>query len=170
MSEIDATNQRSVMPKKLEELKTIIKNCLRCKSQLVLKCARDIERKKFCSRSCRTLYLFQCGVIRHGKKHSDATRAKLSVAMLRRRASGYTGPSSPKSKERLSGRGYYSIGRKRTHQIVAESIIGRPLQNNEVVHHIDSNKLNNDPSNLVVMTRSEHNGLHAKQRWANKNA
>jgi len=31
---------------------------------------------------------------------------------------------------------------------------------NTVVHHIDGNKLNNDPLNLCLMTRSEHCKLH----------
>ena len=34
--------------------------------------------------------------------------------------------------------------------------LGRKLSFNEVVHHKDNNKRNNDLSNLEVMTRSEH--------------
>lgn len=30
------------------------------------------------------------------------------------------------------------------------------------VHHIDQNKLNNDPSNLLILTKSEHIALHNK--------
>ena len=40
---------------------------------------------------------------------------------------------------------------------------GRKLRSDEVVHHIDGNKLNNDVSNLEVLSRSEHNGIHAKE-------
>lgn len=39
--------------------------------------------------------------------------------------------------------------------------VGRKLNSNEVVHHIDGNKSNNDLSNLALMTRSEHARLHA---------
>lgn len=42
------------------------------------------------------------------------------------------------------------------HRVVAEQMLGRPLKRNEIVHHIDGNKHNNDPSNLQVMTQSEH--------------
>lgn len=41
---------------------------------------------------------------------------------------------------------------------------GRKLQSDEVVHHIDGNELNNDLSNLEVLSRSEHNSLHARKR------
>ena len=33
-----------------------------------------------------------------------------------------------------------------------------------VVHHIDHNRSNNDPSNLVMMTASEHTRLHCAER------
>ena len=48
-----------------------------------------------------------------------------------------------------------------THRAVAEQILGRPLRPGEVVHHIDGNKLNNDPSNLMVFaSQSEHAKYH----------
>jgi len=54
----------------------------------------------------------------------------------------------------------YSNGRKRyEHQIVAEDLLGRPLESNEVVHHIDANRSNNSPDNLVVMKRNEHDKI-----------
>ena len=33
------------------------------------------------------------------------------------------------------------------------------------VHHIDENKLNNSPGNLLVLTKSEHRTLHNKKHW-----
>ena len=42
------------------------------------------------------------------------------------------------------------------HRVVAEQMIGRPLLPGEIVHHIDGNKQNNDPSNLQVMTQGDH--------------
>lgn len=46
------------------------------------------------------------------------------------------------------------------HRVVVENTLGRKLRENEIVHHIDGNKRNNDPSNLVVMTRAEHSRIH----------
>lgn len=46
------------------------------------------------------------------------------------------------------------------HILVAEKKIGRYLEKDEVVHHINGNKLDNSPENLLVMKRSEHVGYH----------
>lgn len=50
------------------------------------------------------------------------------------------------------------------HRLIAERKLGRSLKPNEVVHHIDGNKYNNDPDNLCVMSRSEHAKLHLTGR------
>lgn len=46
---------------------------------------------------------------------------------------------------------------------VMEQILGRKLTSDEIVHHIDGNKLNNDPANLQIMTRAEHARLHMRE-------
>lgn len=48
------------------------------------------------------------------------------------------------------------------HRHIMEEHLGRGLTRDEVVHHIDGNPMNNDLSNLVVMSRSEHTKLHMK--------
>lgn len=49
------------------------------------------------------------------------------------------------------------------HVVIMESIIGRRITRNEHVHHKDRNKLNNDPSNLQLLTISEHSALHRRE-------
>lgn len=46
------------------------------------------------------------------------------------------------------------------HDLIMEKHLGRKLENNEVVHHVDRDRSNNDISNLQLMTRSEHSKLH----------
>lgn len=46
------------------------------------------------------------------------------------------------------------------HQLIVEKHIGRYIKKGEVVHHIDGNKANNDISNLLLLTSSEHAKLH----------
>lgn len=53
---------------------------------------------------------------------------------------------------------------KREHRIIAEEILGAPLPDGAVVHHVDGNKLNNSPSNLLICkSKSEHRLIHARQ-------
>lgn len=48
-----------------------------------------------------------------------------------------------------------------THMLVAEQKLGRQLLPDEVVHHKDLNKLNNDPDNIMVFaTNSDHVRFH----------
>lgn len=53
------------------------------------------------------------------------------------------------------------------HILVAEKKIGRKLKKSEVVHHLDFNRANNKPGNLLVLLRSQHRVLHA---WMEKGA
>lgn len=59
--------------------------------------------------------------------------------------------------------------RRGLHRINAEYIIGRKLTKDEVVHHKDHNGLNNDLSNLEVMTKAEHDALHTLNMIGDKN-
>lgn len=47
------------------------------------------------------------------------------------------------------------------HRQIAENKLGRPLRFGEIVHHIDGDKRNNDPSNLeVLIDQSRHAKRH----------
>ncbi len=40
------------------------------------------------------------------------------------------------------------------HKIVAEKMLGRKLTDKEVVHHLDENRSNNSPDNLLILEES----------------
>lgn len=46
------------------------------------------------------------------------------------------------------------------HIIIAEESLGRKLQENEVVHHLNGDRSNNRSANLLVVDRSQHAKLH----------
>lgn len=51
------------------------------------------------------------------------------------------------------------------HVLIAEELLDRPLKEGEVVHHLDENRSNNSPDNLIVL----YNGMHVKlHKWLNK--
>lgn len=106
-----------------------------------------------------------------GKSLSEETKKKISdshkkggIGAKKLRCDGYVGiyfPDHPKS----SKDGYIM-----EHILVMESLIGRHLCDNEVVHHINKQKTDNRKENLVLMTKSEHMSLHSKERWEKKHA
>lgn len=85
------------------------------------------------------------------------------------------GADAPRWKggRQLSSHGYVVIwtpvGRKYEHILVAEKALGRNLKNygtgnpdTEVVHHINGDKQDNRPANLLVCTHRYHTELHHK--------
>lgn len=46
------------------------------------------------------------------------------------------------------------------HRLAAFGLIGRPLQPGEEVHHIDGDKKNNAPDNLMVVDPETHRRIH----------
>lgn len=65
----------------------------------------------------------------------------------------------------LKPSGYIEITRgsnkgKLEHILIIEKRIGRKILMDEVVHHIDGDKTNNNENNLALMTRSGHARLH----------
>ena len=57
---------------------------------------------------------------------------------------------------RADSKGYVAA-----HTLVMEEHMGRYLTDNEIVHHVDFNRHNNEIQNLVVMDREEHRSMHS---------
>lgn len=55
---------------------------------------------------------------------------------------------------------------KYEHIVTAEKMLGRQLKEGEEVHHLDLNRSNNSPDNLLVLNGPMHSKLHT---WLDKN-
>lgn len=55
---------------------------------------------------------------------------------------------------------YLKLNGRHMHRVVFEMFLGRKLKRNEIVHHIDGNRHNNDISNLEMMSQARHASLH----------
>jgi len=53
------------------------------------------------------------------------------------------------------------------HRLIMEKQIGRLLTPNDIVHHINENKTDNNIENLELMTRSEHSRQHRLKEYRN---
>lgn len=63
------------------------------------------------------------------------------------------------------GKTYAKSYGRHAHRVAAEEVLGRPLRPGEVVHHIDGNKRNNNPDNLMVFpSQAEHARWHNEHR------
>lgn len=80
------------------------------------------------------------------KRHGEPVRKKLFVGWYIKDGYKYV----------MVGKRHYEP----EHRVVMERFLGRKLKSQEHVHHEDENKLNNSPSNLRVLSRSEHMRIH----------
>lgn len=113
--------------------KSVITQCFTCNKDIVLK-PHQIRDHNFCSKQCQNVW-------KGTKTGESSSQWRGGIYMTNQ---GYRFLRQPD--------GTY----KAEHRIVMEEKIGRELLSDEVVHHIDEDKLNNDINNLQLMTRSEH--------------
>lgn len=97
-----------------------------------------------------------------GRRHSIETRKKMSSIFgdqhplwkggVTRLSNGYLAyTNSPQNNENRN---------KYVHQVIARQKYGRWANDSEHIHHLDGNKLNNHPDNLLLMSASAHAKLH----------
>ena len=78
---------------------------------------------------------------------------------------------TPETREKLrkahldtgEGRTYAKEYSRHAHRVVMERKLGRTLKPGEIVHHIDGDKRNNDPDNLMLFPSvAEHSRYHMR--------
>lgn len=122
---------------------TLIEYCARCGAPVHrFPSARKRSPRAFCSRACHMALLNK---ELNPTRMTEETREKLRQARLN------TGEQ----------KSYAKLYSRHEHRIIAERILGRQLKPDEVVHHIDGNKRNNAPENIMVFpNQSEHMRWH----------
>ena len=128
-----------------------------------------VKRHNFCCRQC--LADFSNRVKNPGGYSSlkDYAGQSRNMAEINRRMNPTRMTPKVRSKMRQAhlqdehnGKTYAKFYGRLVHRLVAEKAIGRKLRDGEVVHHIDGNRRNNDPENLMVMLAAEHGCLHLR--------
>ena len=116
-------------------------------------CLRELAKKFGCSRQCMCDRMREAGIPRLPPWSQPGSRNPAWKGGRHIDADGYILIHQPDHPYATAG------GYVREHRLVMEAMIGRYLERDEVVHHRDGNKQNNDPSNLELFP---HNGDHLK--------
>lgn len=155
--------------KRFKEFKKIEKFCETCEKRLILNNMRDVERKKYCSKSC-----LGKGITKHRKVnwiYKDCPICGNEFTFYPSQKKKYCSRlcfAEKPLKTTLSHRGYILNWNRKTkqreyeHVQIVEAVLGRKMKKKEVVHHINLKKIDNKNSNLLVCDNVYHMWLHSQ--------
>ena len=113
------------------------------------------KRAYLCSCDCGNANVVVRGdALLRGRKSCGCLAHRHSIRII----NGYRAIYSPENASAMKNKNHR--GYVYEHILVMEHHLGRQLNKDEVVHHKDFNKSNNQVSNLEIMSRGEHLALH----------
>ncbi len=146
-----SANGSASLKKEAGKTKRIRVICRLC-SKPFLKAESRVREVNFCCKA--HLYTWNASKMREYNRLSNPMNRPGGVLESRiRRGHEQRGKGEGRTYPKLLGR--------HEHRQVMETLLGRPLKPGEVVHHLDGDKRNNDPDNLVVLpSQSAHCKAH----------
>ena len=114
---------------------------------------------KYCSNKCKYTYRTRpSGLVYCLSVVNRAWFKKGIVPHNKGKGEGWFDSNTGYRRVRIGGK------QKREHRAIIEKYLGRKLNNDEVVHHINHDKTDNRIENLEVMQRSLHISLHKQNQ------
>lgn len=137
-------------------------------SKSVWKYPSKVKQHNFCSKECLACFSNKGKNPDGYAKLKDLSAVSSHMRLLNHELNPKRMTMETRQKLRKSrlgkgeGKNYGKLYGKAEHRMVAERILGRPLDDREVVHHLDFNKRNNAPWNLMIFpSQKEHARYHA---------